>query len=584
VNVHELFGVAVLNALCVFAGLGLVGCRLPAARALTRLGGLVHLVGFVAVMAISVELLVIFGVRPSIGSLTAIALSLGAGGALVRLLRPPARPGEPDTSDEQSTPGLLVGAACFGVVLFMLIDLLRLAYTQGLIAWDAWSFWTPKALAIHEQGLDPHLFGTISAPTYPLLVPVTDASVYAFAGSMDTVPLALQFFVLFAAFVAAVAGLAHVAGARGWLTWPLLATLLVLPAGLVRLLAPQGDFLLDYFFAVGVAAAVVWLWRREPWLLLTALVVMVGVVMTKREGVPFALALAAIVALGAWRTREGRYAAIALVALPVLAQVPWWLWLRHHGISAESSPTVVEGGAIATQVAHKPQLLLPALGAVLRATFSLAWWGGAALVGAAAIAAGLLRRETRQVSALIAMLSALLVAVFVWRLLWGGEGSGTQFESSAYPTRRLTGALVLTWIAVGPLLLGRLVAGLPDRIGRLARVPSRFAYGAAVAPAAVFLAATVLHGDFDSVRTQCHPLTVPGAFGVALGPRTDYVGAIALQRRVLALGFQHTEISADECGGVVLLTPNLDTRAIAESVQQEAESAHLVASIVKGAG
>jgi len=535
------------------------------------------------VSTIGVELLIVFGVRPGVVSSVVIAAVIATIGCVARRTHPPRDEPRPRARPALSIASI-VGISFFGMTLFMLVHLLRLAYTQGLSAWDAWSFWTPKALAIHFDGLDPGWFGTISAHTYPLLVPVTDASVFAFAGGTDPVPLSLQFFLLFVGFVGAAAGLSGRLGARAWAIWPLLASLVVFPAGLGRLLAPQGDFLLDYFFAISVGLFLLWLRRRESWLLVSGIVLIAAAATTKREGIAFALALSLVIALGAWRSRRGWVVAVSAVVIPAAAQLPWWLWLRHHGITAESSGAVVEGGGIAGQVANKPHLLLPALGAVIRATFSTSWWGVAGIGGFAAVGWGIFKRETKGAVALVAGLSALLVVIFVWRLLWGGEGAGTAFESSAYPTRRLTGALVLTWIVVGPVLLTR-AAGPRPRVAAFAgRVRPRGAYAVALVPAAVLLVWSVHRGDFASVSEPCHLLSVPGAFGVALGPESTYRGASALQRRVIALGFQHTIMAADVCGGITVVTPDLPTLEVAQSVQVEAQSAHLDASIVGGTG
>jgi hypothetical protein len=580
---HELFGTMLLSVLYLAAGLGLLGAWTSSVRRLVRLSGLAYLIGFVAVTVVSVELLVLFDIRPSIVSVSAIALGLAAAGAVARMLKPPPKTDEPRPATGNAI-GRTIGAAFCALTLLMVVQLLRLAYTQGLSAWDAWSFWTPKALAIHYEGLDSGLFGSISAHTYPLLVPVGDAAVFAFGGGTDPVALSLQFYLLFVAFLAAAAGLAAYAGARGWTIWPLLATLCVLPAGLGRLLAPQADFALDYFFAIAVAALLLWLRRREPWLLVCAVVLMVGAATTKREGVAFALAAAITLAVAAWRSRTSWLAAVAVVAIPVVFQIPWWLWLRHHGIVAESTGTVVEGGGIAAQVANKPQLVWPALGAILHATFSVSWWGGAGIGGASAVACGLLCRETRRISALVLVLSALVGGIFLWRLLWGGEGSGTNFLSAAYPTRRLTGALVLTWLAVGPVILSRVAAALPQTSPVFLRSRLRHAYLAALLPAAILLVTAVHRGDFAFAQVRCRLLTVPGSYGVVLGPESDYSGAVALQSRVEALGFQHSIVSADICGGVTVVTPNLPTYDIAKSVLVEAESAQLDASIVPGTG
>jgi hypothetical protein len=319
-------------------------------------------------------------------------------------------------------------------------------------------------------------------------------------------------------------------------------------------------------------------------MLLLASVSWAGAASAKREGIALVAVGAVVVALAGRPSLRRAAGGALLVLLPVLVLVPWWIWLRRHGVVAESPAPLTEGGGTPTAIAGKAHLISPALGAVVRATLSTAWWGGAGILGAAALAAGVLRRETRRTAVVVGVVSVLLVAIMVWRLLWGGEGSGTAFESPAFPTRRLTGALVLAWLVVGPAFVAVACEPVASRLGRLwvsrLRVPAVLA----LVPALVLAGVAWNRGDFETVEQRCVLSNVRGDYGVALGPVGSLDETLALQRHVEALGFQHTEIATSTCSGTTIVTPDLPSPDVARSVLQEARGAHLDASIVLGTG
>ena len=76
--------------------------------------------------------------------------------------------------------------------------------------------------------------------------------------------------------------------APAWLLWPPLLLVLVVPRFGERLLAPQGDVLLDILVAVAALLVALWLRDRRGWRLAAAAVLLAGAVNTKREGILFA--------------------------------------------------------------------------------------------------------------------------------------------------------------------------------------------------------------------------------------------------------------------------------------------------------
>ena len=115
------------------------------------------------------------------------------------------------------------------VVAFLLLDL-RLARVLPLGSYDGWWFWIPKAKGIYYYGgLDEQLLRSLPEQAAPLFIPSLQAIDFRFMGSTQAVPLALQYWALFAAFGCAAAAILR-RFVPAWLVWPLLALVAFTPA------------------------------------------------------------------------------------------------------------------------------------------------------------------------------------------------------------------------------------------------------------------------------------------------------------------------------------------------------------------
>ncbi|MCS7007910.1 MAG: hypothetical protein NZL88_10180, partial [Gaiellaceae bacterium] len=141
-----LAGLFALNVLYAAAGLAALWLlRGPSTwRDAVRLGGLAYLVG-VAVVGASWTLLLVAGVPFSgwlvVATPLAVVCVAVLGGVRIGRRRPRA-------GSIPGNVGLLVAAAGAGATVVFLEALFRSARLHGLYAWDAWSFWVPKGMAI----------------------------------------------------------------------------------------------------------------------------------------------------------------------------------------------------------------------------------------------------------------------------------------------------------------------------------------------------------------------------------------------------------------------------------------------------
>jgi hypothetical protein len=333
---REWIGLVALNG--VFLGVGLsllaaLGIVRERAEAL-RFAGLALVVGWASV-GIAGSYALMLGSGLSLLETLALALLLAACGLLLslrvtRLHRRPRR---------FRTRGFERVAASAGV--FVLVVYVEMLFLRVLLAepsrWDTWAFWMPKAKSIvYFDGLDTDAggFTSFANPDYPPLKPAIDAIGFRFLGEVDPGALAVQNWVVAVAFFGAVAALLA-DRVRPAILWPSLALVALLPGfgSLVgSLLADESIALL---FALAGVCGALWLVEQDvPYLALASLF-LVAAALVKNEGLMLALVL--FVLLGALtRLRPWRELA-AFTALPILAVVPWRLWMNAHGVPDTSA-------------------------------------------------------------------------------------------------------------------------------------------------------------------------------------------------------------------------------------------------------
>ena len=326
-------GLAVLDAFLLVAGMGvLFGLGFVRnGRDAFRHAALALIVGWAA-MGIVDSMAVILGAPLNRWTVATLAVGLAGAGVLVARRIPSSRlhiTGEPGRAS-------WVAVAGAAVLLVQLAALLRRALAAGApTQWDAWAFWLPKARSIVDfGGLDTALggFTSFANPGYPPLVPAVEASAFAFMGNTTASPLALQHWVIAAAFFGALASLLSVR-VRPAILWPCLALLALLPTFTVLIGSMLGDEPLMLLLGVGGACAALWLLERDARYAALAGIFFAAAALAKNEGLPIA-AVIALTMIGAALARRPRklLAPVLVLLAPIVALVPWKLWLRVNDV------------------------------------------------------------------------------------------------------------------------------------------------------------------------------------------------------------------------------------------------------------
>lgn len=323
--VREILGLLLLNSLLCASGAGLlllVGWS--TLSELRRWVGLSYLVG-VAWTGIAGGLLLVAGFSFDSVEIAAVAvLPLATFVFVSRLREKRARPApEVDGSRWIAAPAILIA----GLIVLK-------SAVQPLSAWDAWSFWIPKAKSlIYFDGLSSaFLQSGVANADYPPLLPILESAAFRFMGQFDTTLIHVQFAFLFVAFVSAVAEMSN------RLPQPYkLGTVLVLIAASPAMYMQVSDAYADAPLAIFVSVAALLLWRgireNKGAALPLAALFLAAAMATKVEGMIFAAAIAVTLLWvsrhdsGAWRRILGVVAAAAAVSV-----IPWRLWLLANDI------------------------------------------------------------------------------------------------------------------------------------------------------------------------------------------------------------------------------------------------------------
>lgn len=327
---NEYVGIALLDLVYLAVGSSLVvGLGLArTVRAYLPYAGLALVAGW-ALVGSAEALLLTFGLSGSVPeALAAAALLSAVPLALARRIRPRA------TRFTATPPGPLTWIAVGGLAVLMLelAALFRRALYEQPIAWDAWSFWLPKAESIvYFHGIDTSVggFTSFTNPDYPPFAPAVESLTYRFAGSVDSGILPLQHWVICAAFVG---GLAVLLARRApaWVLWPSLSMLLLMPGFTHLLGSGLADEPLSMAVALAAVSAAIWLLEGDDRVAVFCGVFCVAAALLKNEGILYAVLIAVLLAL----TARGRRVVVpvAIAAASVAAILPWRIWLRTHHI------------------------------------------------------------------------------------------------------------------------------------------------------------------------------------------------------------------------------------------------------------
>jgi len=324
---------AVFNALLLAAGCGVTGALgWWRGRAVARVLGLSYLAG-VAAFGVLAQLLYVCGASLATWQVVLICAALAAGAVGSARGRPLRR--------AAPTRWRVVAVAVAAMLVLLAIDL----WYQPLWAYDAWTFWTPKAHALWALGLEPQWFtqANLTSPDYPILLPSIEAAGFHFTGYEQSL-LDLQSLLFFAAFLRAVYELAH-EHADGAVLWAVLVMLAIAPSVADQLAAAEADVPLAVLFATAGLCGARWLLTAERRALALAAVLGAGAAATKVEGTAFVIALFVVLAVVAGGRR--RAAAVeplaAGAAALALGIVPWRVWLAVHDVHNQASASRVTG-------------------------------------------------------------------------------------------------------------------------------------------------------------------------------------------------------------------------------------------------
>jgi hypothetical protein len=446
-------GLLLLNVLFLAAGAGLL-FGLRGWRTVTdfvELLGVAYMLG-IGVVCVAATVVLSLGGGLSTAAILGLTLGTTAAGIALGIARRSPVPRALGSWGIPRSPAALAALGLALLTVVLLAEFFRAAYHQPVAAWDAWSFWLPKAKAIYFfGGLDEKLFSTTPGGSYPLLVPALDAMDFRFIGSADTTLLGVQYWLLFAGFVFAVAGLLRRLVSAP-LVWLFLATGAVLPELDHRLLQLMADWPLDIFFVLAALALVVWLRTGERWLLGIYGVSLAAMLATKREGQLLAacLVVGALAAV-AWRRRRAAIAVVAVALAAYLVNVPWRLWWTSRHLASD-----VPDKGIASFTGDTTRIW-PGLRLVLELLFKYDLWLVPVPLAIAAALLGLLSRG-RELPTFYLVTAALAIVGFAW-VIWSDPALPISTKPSLTPIPRAVGAIALLSIALAPLLIQPLLSG-----------------------------------------------------------------------------------------------------------------------------
>lgn len=343
----------VANALFLVAGVGVTaaaGWWRAYPRTLASLG-LAYLVG-VSAYGVVAQALYVLGAPMTRLQIVALCAVLGIGGYALDALRRSHRSG-PAAPIRLPAPVAIAVAVIFAALA---IDL----WFQPLWAYDAWTFWTPKARALVElDGLDAAWFTSADViwKDYPLLLPAVEAAGFRFTG-FRTELLDLQSWLLYLALVVALLDIV-LRRAGGVVAWAAVLTLAAAPTVSFQLAGAVADVPLACQFALAGVLLVVWRRDRVPAALGLAAVLLAGSAATKVEGLPFALAaIAGLVAAELLDRRSPLRPAGVLLAVLAAAVAPWQIWLAVRDVEVQGSISrLVDLGLLADRAGSVPEIV-----------------------------------------------------------------------------------------------------------------------------------------------------------------------------------------------------------------------------------
>jgi hypothetical protein len=445
VTFHAIAGLTVFNL--VLAGMGtalMFGLR-PAvdARDLLRLVGVSYLLGVSSAM-IAFTLLIVLGIALGWGSILAsVALLSGMGAFAGRRRR---RSSGPRASLALTLPS----AAILALVLVISEAVFRKGRLQGLLEFDSWDSWGPKAKALYFFGhLRPHFLADLPGGSYPPGLPALLSAALHFIGSPDMVTLHLEYWFLGVGFVAALVGL--LAGrVDPLILFPFALLVFVMPDIRSRSVDMYGDLPLGFAVAAMVLLLALWLQDQADWQVVAAAVLGAGAVLTKREGLVFLVCAVIAAFVGSLdRVRLVWLRLLAVVSAGVAAALVWQLWLSAHHLHGNGP----SGGLHFLSDLGRGW---DSLHTVVHNLFTFDLWLVSMTIGIAAAGLCMLAKAWREGLYLIAVMALFVAGSAV--ILWSDP---TLQLTDVNVVSRLAGTTALSVVVLTPLALQRAWGGLP---------------------------------------------------------------------------------------------------------------------------
>jgi hypothetical protein len=504
-TVHAIAGVTAFNVVLAGMGTALLFALRPEStpRDLLRLAGVSYLVGVAAAM-IAFTVVIVLGIPLGWPSMVVCVLLLSAGGVFAGRRRrgPPVAPGA-------LLRLTLPSAAVLALVLVTLEAVFRKGRLQGLLEFDSWDSWGPKAKALYYFGhLQPHFLADLPGGSYPPGLPALLSGALHSIGSADMVTVHLQFWFLGAGFVAALIGL--LAGrVDPLLLFPFALLVFVMPDIRSRSVDMYGDLTLGFAIATAALLFALWLEERDDWYVAAAAILGAGAVLTKREAIVLVIcAVVAALIASLDRVRSVWLRFVGVLAAAVAAWAVWQIWLSAHHLHGNGP----SGGLhFLTDFGRG----WDALHTVVDDLFQFDLWLVSMTIFIAAVALCLLVQAWR----LVLYASALLVLFVAGcsAVLWSDPSLQL---TDVNVVSRLVGTVALSVVALTPLLLQR-AWGVP-RVWNVPAWHRALAWGA-VAAAAIAYPVTLL-ADGGARFPKVSDCVEPGGVYVDSYPAAQRIG------------------------------------------------------------
>jgi hypothetical protein len=578
VTVRALIGLVLLNA--AFAGMGTVVLwALNAYRwwsDVLRLGGVAYFVGIALTM-------VVLSLELALGiPVTGVAMGLtfgvvGGSSIVIGVRRGRPSPAVPPPGWSHPRISWFVAFSLAGIVLYIAGLFRQARLATALSEFDGWWNWIPKAKAIYFfGGLEPEFLLFLPNQSYPPGMPLVHAAAFHAMGGPDDVTLHVQYWFYALGFLAAVVGLLtpHV---RLAILVPSLFLILLAPSFVTWATRTYVDLPLGYQIATSALLLALWVESRQTWLLVAATMLASGAMVTKREGLLFAVCLygAALTAsIGHRRVAWPRLALAAAIA--VVLALPWRIWFMANGIPGDGPSSGPVGGLTDFDRGWASAKL------VVGTLFATDVWLLGSIMGIIAIVLGLLAGAWVP-SVYSSAFTVSAAAAAIWTI-WSETALPITMADDRNPIVRLTGTSILVLLAFTPLLLDRAwTAARGVSVGQpVARrlqplfTPSRAPWGV-VAIAALLIPGSMLAGysqhtlpggtpRFPDV-SDCVEEVNPGEpVRLVIGYAYSYHEANQTRARARNAGLRDVRISQDGCGRLRVYVDGLSRARATELV------------------